>query len=146
MSLVIVPNKWNLRWPFAAVGIVFSVVYGVFSLAIIPACGLGTGILIITAFGPYGIALLFWPVIAFLLADLKSIVTKCSVVILLVVHYGFVYIVLNRAGSEEWQRVTETMRLYPQYMWPPIVLYILAHVFIWGLFARGVFFSREIAT
>jgi hypothetical protein len=75
MSLVI-QNKWNLRWPFTAVGVGFALVYGVLSLAIIPACGLGTGILIVTAFGPYGTALLFWPVIAFLLADLKSIITN----------------------------------------------------------------------
>src|ERR1044072_384263 len=110
MSLVIVQNKWNLRWPFTTIGIGFALVYGVLSLAIIPACGLGTGILIITAFGPYGIALLFWPVIAFLLADLKSIVTKCLVVILLVAHYGFIFIVLNRANGEEWQRFNDTIR------------------------------------
>jgi hypothetical protein len=146
MSLVMAPTKWNLRWPFTAIGVVFAIVYGLLSLAIIPVCGLGTGILIIMAFGPYGIALLFWPVIAFLLADLKSIVTKCLVVILLVAHYGFIFIVLSRAGGDEWQRINETIRLYPQYMWPPIVLYVVAHVLIWGLFIRGAFFSRQVAT
>jgi hypothetical protein len=146
MSLVIVPAKWNLRWPFTATGVVFAIVYGVLSLAIIPTCGQGTAILIITAFGPYGIGLLFWPVIAFLLADLESIVVKCLVVIVLVLHYGFLYIVLSRSGVEEWQRTTETLRLYPQYMWPPIVLYIVAHGLIWVLFVRGLFFSRQVAT
>jgi hypothetical protein len=145
MSLVIVQNKWNLRWPFTTAGVGFALAYGVLSLAIIPACGLGTGILIITAFGPYGIALLFWPVIAFLLADLKSIVTKCLVVIILVAHYGFIFIVLSHTGPDDWQRFNDTIRSYPQYMWPPIVLYIGAHVLIWGLFVRGLFFSRQAA-
>jgi uncharacterized membrane protein YidH (DUF202 family) len=90
--------------------------------------------------------LLFWPVTAFLLADLKTIVAKSSVIALLICHYGFVYLVLSRGGTEEWQRITETIRLYPQYMWPPIVLYIGAHVLIWGLFVRGLAFSRPVAT
>jgi hypothetical protein len=145
MSLIVIPTRWNLRWPFTSVGVLFSIVYGLLSLAIIPTCGLGTGILIITAFGPYGIGFLFWPVIAFVLADLETIVAKSLVVVLLVCHYSFVYLAVNRGGFEEWQRITETIRLYPQYMWPPIVLYIIAHVLIWGLFVRGLFFSRQVA-
>ena len=146
MSLVIVPATWNPRWPFTAVGVVFSIVHGLLSLAIIPTCGLGTGILIITAFGPYGFGLLFWPVIAFFLANLETIVAKCLVVVLLICHYSFVYLVLSRGGIEEWQRITETIRLHPQYMWPPIILYMVAHVLILGLFVRGLFFSRPVAT
>jgi len=146
MSLVIVPAKDNLRWPFTTVGVVFSIVYGLLSLAIVPTCGLGTGILIIIALGPYGIGLLLWPVVAFLLADLKTTVAKFLVIVLLIGHCSFVYLVLYRGGIEEWQRMTKTIRLYPQYMWPPIILYICAHVLIWGLFVRGLAFSRTVAT
>jgi len=133
-------QRENLKWPFTSTGALFSIVFAVSSLAIIPACGRGTGLLIILAFGPYGVGLFFWPTVAFLLADLRSSRTKGWVAIVLAAHYIVLCIYLVAGGSEERQRTMETFRTYPQYMLPPAILYLVAHALIWVIFIRGVLF------
>ena|SRR5258706_41769 len=133
----------NLRWPFTSVGVLFSITFAILALGIIPACGRGTGVLIAAAFGFYGIGLFFWPAVAFVLANLKSVLAKCLVVTLFITHYGFLCVYLRSGGIEEGQRIVEAFSTYPQYMVPPAILYLVAHALIWVLFIRGIVVSRN---
>jgi hypothetical protein len=123
-----------MRWSFAAIGFLYAIIYAVFAFAAAGA-GHGTGIFF-AAIWPYGLGLLFFPVVGFLAGDLKPFLPKVLFISLLVIHYTLAINFLRLGWTTDLPYIEKMWDNSPLYILLPAGFYLLGQVLIWAAFIR----------
>ncbi len=56
-----------MKWILTFAGIIYTVMLGLIGIGMIGACGVGTSLFAALAFFPFGVGLLYWPLLGYLL-------------------------------------------------------------------------------
>src|SRR3954464_7668400 len=112
-------------------GIAYSVTLAFIGLEMIGSCGVGTGVFAGVAFYPYGLGLLFWPVVGFLLSKASEAFYRMMILAITTTHYVVLTIFLYTCWAEEYPRLMRIWRAEPAYIIESVAIYAIGQAFIW---------------
>ena len=126
------------RFVFAIVGVLYGA-----SLAALgwmaSGAGHGTFFFFSVAVFPYGIGLILWPVIGYLLADVGRQFQRALFLIAILGRYALLVVYVVLYGSFEMPHIAVTWRYSHFDIIAPLVLFLAGQVLIWTLFLRRFF-------
>lgn len=131
----------NLKWGFAATGFLYALIFAFLGFNVTGSCGTGTFFFFAIAVLPYGIGLLFWPVMGYLMADLRAVFSKWLYLTILAAHYFLVVKCLWY--SEESYYLIKMWNSSPSLLLMPAIFYLTGQVVIWAVFIRSIRSTRE---
>jgi hypothetical protein len=127
-----------MRWSSSLLGFLAGLVYAAIYLGLAfgaAGAGHGTGIFF-AAILPYGLGLLFFPMIGFLAGDLRSFLSKVLFVSLMMIHYAFVINFLRWDWISEPAYVEKIWNYSPLSIILPAGFYLVGQFAIWAVFIR----------
>jgi hypothetical protein len=126
-------------------GLVYAAVFFFLAFLAIGGGGAGHGpgtLIFFAVVVPYGLGLLYFPLIGLLSAILHSFASKVLFVSTTVVHYALVLNALRMDHLADTDAFRGMWNYSPPVILIPTLLYVGAHVFIWLLFVRACKLSR----
>lgn len=125
------------NFAFAGVGLLYGVSLAVLGW-IATGAGHGTFFFFSLAVFPYGIGLILWPVLGYLLAHVDVTFHRTLFLITIVTRYALLTVYILRYGSSEMPHMMVTWRYSHFDIVAPLVLFLAGQILIWALFVRGV--------
>jgi hypothetical protein len=107
--------------------------------------GHGTFFFFSVAVFPYGIGLILWPLIGYLLADIHTSWRRIQFLTVIIVRYGLLTLYVVLYGPSEMPRIEITWRYSALYVLAPIVLFLVGQGIIWACFFV-VFFDGAVTS
>ena len=132
----------------SAIGLTIGIIYAVVYLALaFGAAGAGHGTFIFFApLLPYGLGLLFFPIVGFLAGDLRPFLSRVLFISVLALHYALTIIFLRLEWVRDLSYTEKVWNYSPLGILLPAGCYLLWQVVIWVVFVRGVVIEANRAT
>jgi hypothetical protein len=121
---------YSLKGLFA--GAIFSFVYVLLALIALGA-GHGTS-MFLAPIKPFGLGLLFFPIIGFLAGNLNSFFTKSLLLIVLAIHYGLTVTFIKMFWTDDLPYFEKMWHYSPISIILPAALYLLGNTLVYTAF------------
>jgi hypothetical protein len=129
-----------MRLSSSIVGLVLGLAYALVYLAFAfdaAGAGHGTGIFFVVM-APYGLGLLVFPVIGFLMGDLRPFTSRVLLASVMAIHYALIINLLRVGWLREFAYVEKMWSYSPSSILLPAGFYLSGQVAVWAAFIRSV--------
>jgi hypothetical protein len=127
---------------FAIAGLLYGI-----SLAILgwfaTGAGHGTFFFFSLAVFPYGIGLILWPLIGWLLADSRAYFQRILFIITIIFRYALIVIYVLFYGSSEIPYIAVTWRYSRFAILAPVALFLIGQLLIWAIVLGRILQTRQ---
>jgi hypothetical protein len=129
------------RWSLAVTGLAYAISY--LLLAIMTSGGGHGPRFTFAPAMPYGIGLLVFPVLGYLVGDLKAQASRAIFAILLIAHSAIVMTLVVIWWQEDLPYANRAWEASPSNILLPVLWYFCGLVFLWAMYIRGVLSNRR---